>query len=74
MKATELLFPVVMFIIQHMDALAFNSAGEILLCDHSNESYRGVLSCEQKSSEIRSTAGQPFPLAVCYRLETFLLG
>ena len=39
MKATELFFPVVMFIMQHMDALTFNSVGEILLCDHSNESH-----------------------------------
>ena len=39
MKATEQYFPVVLFVVQYKEALAFESVGEILKCDHSNESY-----------------------------------
>jgi len=45
MKATEQYFPVVLFIMLHKVVLTFESVGEILKCDHSNESYRAVLSC-----------------------------
>ena len=45
MKATEQYFPVVLFILLYMVALTFESVDEILKCDHSNESYRAVLSC-----------------------------
>ena len=41
MKATEHYFPVVLFIMLYKVVLTF----EILKCDHSNESYRAVLSC-----------------------------
>ena len=37
-KATEQYFPVVQFIILYKVALNFESVGEILWCDHSNES------------------------------------
>ena len=46
MKATEQYFPVVMFIMLYKVVLTFESVDEILKCDHSNESYRAVLSCD----------------------------
>ena len=39
MKATELYFPVVLFIMLYKVVLTFESVDEILKCDHSNESY-----------------------------------
>ena len=45
MKAPEQYFPVVLFIMLYKVVLTFESVDEILKCDHSNESYRGVLSC-----------------------------
>jgi len=45
MKATEQYFPVVMFIMLYKVVLTHESVGEILECDHSNESYWAVLSC-----------------------------
>ena len=44
MKATEQYFPVVLFILYKL-VLTFESVDETLKCDHSNESYRTVLSC-----------------------------
>ena len=44
MKATEQYFPVVLFIMLYKVVLPFESADEILKCDHSNESYCAVLS------------------------------
>ena len=45
MKATEQFFPVALFIMLYKVVLTFESVGEILKCDHSNESYCAVLSC-----------------------------
>ena len=45
MKATEQDFPLVLFIMLCKVVLTFESVNEILKCDHSNESYRAVLSC-----------------------------
>ena len=39
MKATEQCFPVVLFIMLYKVVLTFESVGEILKFDHSNESY-----------------------------------
>ena len=39
MKVTEQYFPVVLFIMLYTVVLTFESLGEILKCDHSNESY-----------------------------------
>ena len=39
MKASEQHFPVVLFIKLHKVVLTFESVGEIVKCDHSNESY-----------------------------------
>ena len=39
LKATEEYFPVELFIVVYKVVLAFESADEILWCDHSNESY-----------------------------------
>ena len=39
MKAAELYFPVVLFIMLYKVILTFESVDEILWCDHSNESY-----------------------------------
>ena len=46
MKATEQYFPVVLFIILYKVVLTFQSVDKILKCDHSNESYWAVLSCD----------------------------
>ena len=45
MKASEHYFPVVLFIMLYKVVLTFESVDKILKCDHSNESYRAVLSC-----------------------------
>ena len=45
MKAIQQYFPVVLFIMLYKVVLTFESVDEILKCDHSNESYRAVLSC-----------------------------
>ena len=45
MKATEQYFPVVLLIMLNKVVLTFESVDEMLKCDHSNESYRAVLSC-----------------------------
>ena len=42
MKATEQYFPVVLFIMLYKVVLTFESVDEILKCDHSNESHRGL--------------------------------
>ena len=39
MKATEQVFPVVLFIMLYKLVLAFESVDEIVKCHHSNESY-----------------------------------
>ena len=39
MKATEQYFPVELFIMFYKAILTFESVGEILKCDHLNESY-----------------------------------
>ena len=46
MKATEQYFPEVLFIMLYKVVLTFESVDEILWCDHSNESYWAVLSCD----------------------------
>ena len=45
MKATEQYFSVVPLVMLYKVVLTFESVGEILKCDHSNESYWAVLSC-----------------------------
>ena len=46
MIATGQYFPVVLFIMLYKVVLTFESVNEILKCDHSNESYLAVLSCD----------------------------
>ena len=43
MKATEQYFTMVLFITLYKVVLTFESADEVLWCDHSNESYRATL-------------------------------
>ena len=45
LKNTEEYFPVILFIMLYKVVLTFESADEILKCDHSNESYWAILSC-----------------------------
>ena len=45
MKVTEQYFHVVLFITLYKVVLAFKSVDKTLVCDHSKESYRAVLSC-----------------------------
>ena len=44
MKATEQYFHVVLFIMLYEVVLICKSVNETLVCDHSNQSYRAVLS------------------------------
>ena len=46
MKAIEQYFPVVLFIMLYKVVLTFESVDEILMCDHSSESYSALLSCD----------------------------
>ena len=46
MKATEQYVPVVLFIMLYKVVLTFKSVDEILKCDHSNESYCAIRSCD----------------------------
>ena len=43
-KAIERYFRVVLFIIIYKVVLTFKSVDETVVCDHSNESYRAILS------------------------------
>ena len=43
MKAIEQYFPVVLLIVLYKVIPALGSGDEILMCDHSSESYRAVL-------------------------------
>jgi len=45
MKAIEQYFPVVLFIMLHRVVVNLEPVDEILKHDHSNESYRAILSC-----------------------------
>ena len=45
MKSTKQYFPVLLFTMLYKVVLSFESVYEIVKCDHSNESYRAVLSC-----------------------------
>ena len=45
MKAAEQYFLVVLFIMLYKVVLTVEFVDKILKCDHSNESYRAVLSC-----------------------------
>ena len=45
MRATEQYFPVELLIMLYKVVVTFESVGEILKCDNSNESYWAVLSC-----------------------------
>ena len=45
MKAIEQYFPVVLFIMLYKVVLTFESVDKILKYDHSNQSYRAVISC-----------------------------
>ena len=53
MKATEQLFPVVLFIMLHKVILTFESLDEILKYDHSNEGYLAALSCDALNYAVR---------------------
>ena len=44
-RAIEQYFHVVLFIMLYKVVLSFKSVDETLVCDHSNPSYRAVLSC-----------------------------
>ena len=46
MKTIEQYFPVVLFVMLYKMVLTFESVDEILNCDHSNEGYRTVASCD----------------------------
>ena len=45
MQAIEHYFQVILFIVLYKKVLTFKFMEKTLVCDHSNESYRTVLSC-----------------------------
>ena len=45
MKTTEQYFPTVLFNTPYKAVLSLKSVDKIIQCNHSNESYRAVLSC-----------------------------
>ena len=53
-KATEQYFPVVLFIMLYKVVLTFESVDEILKCDHSNESYCAIRSCDTVYNAVQS--------------------
>ena len=56
MKAIEQYFHVVLFITLLKVVLTFKSVNETLVCDHSNESYRAVLSCGSITFAVQATS------------------
>ena len=54
MKATEQYFPVLLLIMLYKVILTFESVDEIPKCDHSNESYQAVLSCNAVYNTVQS--------------------
>ena len=64
MKATEQYFPVVMFIMLYKVVLTFDFVDEILTCDHSNESYRVVLSCGAVYYAVVLTCGYVYEILI----------
>ena len=62
MKATEQYFRVVLFIMLYEMIVTFESVDEILKCDHSNESYRAVLSCDTVYYAVQ--AGSTFSVCI----------
>ena len=44
-KAAEQYFHAVLFVMLYKVVLTFESVDKTLVCDHSNKSYRAVLSC-----------------------------
>ena len=46
MKGTKQFSPVVLFIMLYKVVLTCESVDEMLKCDHSDESYKEVLSCD----------------------------
>ena len=56
MKATEQYFPVVLFIVLYKVVLTFESVDEILICDHSNESYWAVLLCDTVNYAVQGSS------------------
>ena len=51
-------FHVVLFIMLYKVVLTFQSTDEILVCDHSNESYWAVLSCDYIIQETYQPVGE----------------
>ena len=51
----------VLFIMLYKVVLTFESVGEILKCDHSNESYRAVLSCGAVYSAVQGASNFLLP-------------
>ena len=74
MKATEQYFPVVLFIMLYKVVLTFESVGEILKRDHSNEGYWVVLSCGTVYSAVQSASCTWYYFIVlCFGLFLILL-
>ena len=51
-----------MFIMLYKVVLTFESVDEILQCNHTNESYRAVLSCDTASHTVQGASKQ---ICVC---------
>ena len=74
MKATEQYFPVVLFIMLYKEVLTFESGDEILKCDHSNESYWAVLSCDAVHNAVKGGSNfwvGPFKSCIFWKTSLF---
>ena len=56
MKAIEKNVYVALFVMLYEVVLTFTSANKILVCDHSNESYREVLSYDAVYYDVQSAS------------------
>ena len=61
-KSTEQYFRVVLFIMLYEMIVTFESVDEIIKCDHSNESYWVVLSCDTVYYAVQ--AGSTFSVCI----------
>ena len=64
MKATKQYFHVVLYIMLYKVVLTFNCVDETIVYDHSNESYKAVLSCGTDYCAVQ--LGSKFPFSVYY--------
>jgi len=71
MKAIEPFFQVILFIMLYKVILTFKSVDQILVCDHSNESYQAVLSCRTHGCPMLWKVVLTFKFLACYHHQSY---